>query len=134
MSNSPKEFGANNVYYEIISYHPFQDEEVSDEIKAKETLKGTEYFEYDNHNFGHGVESSLAVQEVKLGERLDITKAQYDELIAIQQAGLDATKKLNSLGSIDMYSNGLPTNKGHNTTFDENPIDDKQIKHIIETI
>ena len=108
--------------------------DIPDEIKAKETLKGTEYFEYDNNNFGAGVESSLAVQQVKIGERLDITKAQYDELIAIQQAGLEATKKLNALGSINIYSGKLPTCKGHNTTFDENPIDDKQIKHIVETI
>jgi hypothetical protein len=129
--NNPKDFQVSNVYIETQTYHPFKDELVSDGTRLLETTKGTNYYEYDGNNFGGGVESSIAVQSVEIGESLDITRAQYEELLRIQKAGLEATKKLNALGSIEMYSMNLPTSKENGVTLDASDANPEIVEKIL---
>jgi hypothetical protein len=98
----------DNIYLQTQTYHPFEDEEITQDTKALEEVVGYNYYEYDSRDDNSLADSSIAVQQKKIGKSLDITKAQYDELIAIQKAGLEATEKLKALGAPEAYKMTLP--------------------------
>ena len=98
----------DNIYLQTQTYHPFKDEEITPDVKAMEEAVGYNYYEYDSRDDNSLADSSIAVQQKKIGESLDITKAQYDELVAIQKAGLEATEKLKALGAPEAYKMTLP--------------------------
>ncbi len=126
----------DNIYLQTQTYHPFQDEVVSDEMFANEPV-GYNYIEFDSKDEDCGrlyEEFSVAIQQQKLGERLDITKAQYDELIVIQQAGIEATEKLKALGSVDLYKMTLPTYGMNDSTRKSCEIDSETINEILAKV
>ncbi|MBR2386216.1 hypothetical protein IKA92_02835 [bacterium] len=126
----------DNIYLQTQTYHPFKDEEIDGSVEATSPV-GYNYIEFDSKDEDCGrlyEEFSVAIQQQKYGERLDITKAQYEELLAIQKAGIEATEKLKALGSVDLYKMQLPTYGLNDSTRKSCEIDSETINEILAKV
>ncbi len=134
-ATSTKNIGVDNIYVQSQTYHPFKDEVVSSEIKQSEGVSGVKYLEYRSDDDNYGAEDkSISIKDVKIGTRLDITEAQYNELLAVKKAGEEASKKLQNFGEVKSVQQKLMTRPENDSTTVLEDVDVKTINKILAGI